>query len=291
MNSGDSISLDNSGDFLSWWLKKPRLEAEALRIFNQYYSNYRENFGGYIKQTWADRHLELDRELETIQKSSNVRVMDLGCGTGTLALYCALKVQDKGEVLGVDINGQRLSCAEERKRVLESEIGFKINCEFKEENVLYLEDDDKFDLIYLEETLHHMEPRILVAKKISGLLKDEGALVVSESNAYNPFMQLRLLRKRRINTIKRKLGKDGETYLYGIERIMPPRWVAKLFSDNNLKTRSFRYFRMAPAIWGNLADRRGIDLFKLETRMSKIALFSKIFSVHYNFVFQKERAH
>ena len=284
-----SIRWDNSGNFLHWWLSVPRLEGDALRIFNQYYSNYRKSFRGYIKEMWADRHVELDRELETIQKNGQIRVMDLGCGTGTLALYCALKVQGKGNVLGVDINEQRLSCAEKRMRVLEQEIGFKIKCEFKKRNVLSLEENNKFDLIYLEETLHHMEPRIAVAKKISSLLKAGGVLVISETNGYNPFLQLQLLRKRRLNTIKMEVARSGETYLYGIERIMPARLVAKLFGENNLAMKSLRYFRTGSVALGKLADKRGIDFMKVDRNLAKIALFSKIFSVHYNFVFQKDR--
>ena len=211
--------------------------------------------------------------------------MDLGCGTGSVSLYIAGKLQNKCEVVGVDINKERLLCARERQKVLERKIGFKLRCEFLESNVLSLDEEHKFDLIYLEDTLHHLEPRPKVIKKISDLLKSGGILIISEVNAYNPFMQLHLFKKRGLRTVTKKIGKNGEAVLYGVERILTARKVAKLFSTHNLKVRSLRYFRIASSKLGNFPDKRGIDLLNIERRICKLPLLSTLFSVHYNIVF------
>ncbi|MCK4388926.1 MAG: class I SAM-dependent methyltransferase [Desulfobacterales bacterium] len=287
MRKHNHIPFTDSADFLDWWFQTKRLEGKALHVFNRYYANYRMNFSGYLRLAWADRHLELDREFMTVKEKSGLKVLDLGCGTGSVSLYLACKLQCRGQVLAVDIKKDRLFCAVERKRVLERELGSDINCEFRKSNVLSLNDRDKFDLIYLEEALHHMEPRVEVVKKISNILKDNGILIVSESNAYNPLMQLHLFRQRGLTTIKKGIGEDGEEFLYGVERILPPRVVAKLFRKNGLKMKSLRYFRIAPSKLGLLAGKNGVFLMKTEKTVCKIPVISKIFSVHYNIVLQK----
>ena len=122
-------------------------------------------------------------------------------------------------------------------------------------------------------------------KKISDLLKSGGILIISEVNAYNPFMQLHLFKKRGLRTVTKKIGKNGEAVLYGVERILTARKVAKLFSTHNLKVRSLRYFRIASSKLGNFPDKRGIDLLNIERRICKLPLLSTLFSVHYNIVF------
>ncbi|MBW1999943.1 MAG: methyltransferase domain-containing protein [Deltaproteobacteria bacterium] len=133
------VSFDDSGEFLGWWFDTDLLEGRALLVFQRYYSNYQKGFGGYSKRAWADRHLELDRELEAIQAKSNIRVMDLGCGTGSITLYIAGKLRENCEIVGLDVNAERLFCAREWQKVLERQTGFKLRCEFVESNVLSLD--------------------------------------------------------------------------------------------------------------------------------------------------------
>lgn len=272
---------------MNWWFERNRLDKEALTVFNRYYTNYRNNFDGYLKLAWSDRHLELENELEVLRNRPDGRVLDLGCGVGSVSLYMACKLQGRGEIHGVDINEERLSCAIQRKLALEKEVGVQMKCEFSRSNVLDLDEKDKFDLIYVEEALHHMEPRVEITRRISNMLKDGGILIVSEVNAYNPLMQLKLLKERGLKTIDKKVGKNGEEVVYGVERIIPSSVVAKLFGKNRLRVKSLRYFRMASSKLGRLANKNGIALMNLEKRLCKIALMSKIISIHYNIVFKK----
>jgi 2-polyprenyl-3-methyl-5-hydroxy-6-metoxy-1,4-benzoquinol methylase len=263
------------------------LEYEAQEVFDCYYSNYRNRFDGYLKEAWADRHLELDQELRAIGAGQNVRVLDLGCGTGSVSLYAACKLRGRGKVIGVDIDTKRLFCAVERKHVLEREVGFEIDCEFKESNLLSLSSSGKFDLIYIEEALHHMEPRTEVIRKISSLIKPGGVVIVSEVNAYNPLMQLHLFKKRGFQRIKEQIDEQGRRYLYGVERIMTPRIALQLFEKNQLKAKSLRYFRVASSRIGHWADRNSLRIIEMEKRLSRIPFLSRMITVHYNMVFEK----
>lgn len=261
------------------------MDGKALQVFDRYYTNYRENFNGYLSQAWTNRHLELDKEIKALKDKASVKIMDLGCGTGSVALYIAGKLGRKSEVLGIDINEDRLLCARQRLKVLENEIGSKLNCTFRKENVLSLNREGKFDLVYLEETLHHMEPRCEIVKKIADLIKDEGVLIISEANAYNPFMQLHLFTKRGFKTIKNKIGQNGQTFLYGVERIMTPKRVTKLFGENGLHVKTLRYLKVASSKLGKLADKNNFSIMDVEKAICKIPFVRSIFSIHYNIVF------
>jgi len=279
------ISFQNSGDFLNWWFERKVLDGKALQVFDRYYTNYRENFNGYLSQAWTNRHLELDEEIRALKGKSNVKIMDLGCGTGSVSLYIAGKLGRRGEVIGIDINEDRLLCARERLKILENETESKLNCTFKKENVLSFNQDERFDLVYLEETLHHMEPRCEIVKKVAALIKDEGVLIISEANAYNPFMQLHLFTKRGFKTIKNRVDRNGQAFLYGVERIMTPKRVAGLFGKNGLRVKSLRYLRVASSKLGKLADKNDFNIMDIENAICKVPFVRNIFSIHYNIVF------
>jgi len=204
-----------------------------------------------------------------------------------VSLYLACKLRNKCKVIGVDIKKDRLMCAMKRQKILENEIGEKINCEFVESNVISLPSNPKFDLIYLEETLHHLEPRIKIIEKISRLLADNGILIISENNAYNPLLQFHLFRKRGFRTIKKMIGDDGKEYFYGVERILSAKVVAKHFKKCGLKMKSHRYFRLFSSNFARWMEKKGIDLLSAEKRLLNIFLFKQFFSVHYNIVFEK----
>ena len=87
---------------------------------------------------WADRHLELDKSLLGLRGKKELSILDLGCGTGSVALYSAYKLKGKGKVLGIDINQERLQCADERLKVLQDEIKTDLDCEFSSKNIFLL---------------------------------------------------------------------------------------------------------------------------------------------------------
>jgi len=287
MNQTKYISFPNSGDFLNWWFQKPRLSGQAERLFNRYYVNYIRGFNGYLNHAWTDRHKELEEELDLLKVNPSLRVLDLGCGTGSISLYIACVLKGKGRVLGADINKERLFCAIERQKVLEEEIGIRLNCEFRESSIASLSSEENFDLIYLEEAFHHMEPRTEIVERISGLLKNSGVLIISEANAYNPFMQLHLLKRRGFKTIETRIDEYGRRYQYGLERILSPRKILSLFGKHDLKLKSLRYFRVASSGLAKKIGCRGSNLPALERVLLKIPFLSRIIAIHYNIVLRK----
>jgi len=278
----------NAGAFLNWWFHGEKITGKALKFFNIYYTNYRKNFYGYIKLAWTDRHQELDDALKILVSKSQIKVLDIGSGTGSVSLYMAGKIKGSGNVVGIDFNKDCLNCARERKKVLETELGLKFNCKFVESDLLTFSPEYKFDLIYLEEALHHMEPRLAVIKKISTLLKENGTLIISEVNAFNPFIQLLLMKRRGLKTVKTITLENGSRLIYGDERIMPARVAIKLFMENRLKVESLRYFRFFSTYMSKLFDHDGARLMKLEEKLVQIMPLARILTLHYNLVLKKD---
>lgn len=287
MNEKGQVFFTSSGDFLNWWFKKPRLNGQAEDIFRGYYSNYSRNACDYLNRAWTDRHLELERELVSIKEKPDAKVLDVGCGTGSISLYIASILCGQGNVLGIDINKKRLYCAIERKKVLEKKMGSRLSCEFMASSIVSYASEEKYDLIYLEEALHHMEPRLEIVKRISGLLKQTGVLIISEVNAYNPFILFALLKRRGLKTIEKKCDEDNREYFYGAERVLPAKRVAKLFRKHNLQVKSLRYFRVASSTLAKVFDERGVNLVAIEEKLLRLPLVSRLISIHYNIVLQK----
>jgi len=72
-------------------------------------------------------------------------------------------------------------------------------------------------------------------------------VILSEANAWNPFIQFNLFRKRGFRTLQEYHDSDGKKHIYGNERVTTPRSIGKLFSDQNLfQELSVSYFRTLP---------------------------------------------
>lgn len=100
-------------------------------------------------------------------------------------------------------------------------------------------------------------------------------------------MQLYLFRKRGLRTVRTRIGKNGQAFVYGVERIMTAGRAAKLFTAHGLKVKSFRYFRIASSKLGKLADKKAIGLIGIEKKVCSIPFFARFFSLHYNIVFKR----
>ncbi len=106
------------------------------------------------------------------------RVIDIGCGTGTSALIIAGDVEDKGEVVGIDLSDKMLDIA--RKKLKKA--GFR-NVTFLHANA---EDipypDSYFDKVTAFAVLHEMnhEGRINTLREIYRLLKIGGNVLIAD---------------------------------------------------------------------------------------------------------------
>ncbi|HWV42013.1 class I SAM-dependent methyltransferase [Pseudorhodoplanes sp.] len=258
--------------FLAWWLENPVLQEPHAGVFNGYYAGYRAKFTSYVRHHYRGQSEEV---CQLIAAQDRPALLEIGGGCGTEALWFALR---GARVLAIDVNAERLAVARARQEIVEQGIGRRLDLEFRFCSLFDLPRQPDFDLIWMEQAFHHVEPRDRVYSTIAALLKPGGRVVISEANGWNPLLQLVLLRRRGFRTVVERTTEAGERILYGNERITVPSRMARGFAEAGITQDAVRYFRVFPNI--SAADR----LMPIENWIpgSAAPLFS-----HYNFVGRK----
>ncbi len=265
----DFASIDA---FLAWWLENPVLGEKQQKVFDGYYAGYRSKFGRYVRHHYSGQSDEICRLIDS--KSEPV-LLEIGGGCGTEALWFALR---GARVVAIDVNAERLSVAQARQKIVEHGIGRKLDLEFRYASLFDLPPDPSFDLIWMEQAFHHVEPRARVYKVIAALLKDGGRVVISEANGWNPLLQLVLLRRRGFRTVIERTTEAGERFLYGNERITVPGKMARGFAEAGVTMEAVRYFRVLP----NIAAADNLQPLERLVPRGAAPLYS-----HYNYVGRK----
>ena len=141
-------------EYLFSWINnsKSYLSFESWEEFRKY-GDY--NVSSYDARIYDQRLLEVSNYLE---KNKGCSILDVGCGVGNDSLYFAYC---GANVLGIDIKKSRLACAKERISVEKKLFRRKnrLNCIFENKNILDIKTSKKFDVIWMKEAFHHLEPR------------------------------------------------------------------------------------------------------------------------------------
>lgn len=265
-------NLKLPSEFLLVWINNNILSDKEQGIFDTYYKGYIKSFSQRM-QYFYDKQLEdALKILSTLEEPS---VLEIGCGLGTESLFMALR---GANVLGVDINEDRINVALARKKVIEDDLNRKLECDFQNIPLMALDDEKKYDLIWLEQAYHHLEPRELISEKIAKLLKPNGYLIISEANARNILLQLSLFKQRGFKTIAYYKDHNGMEHIYGNERILTSKALSNNFKKVDIEEVAVKYFRLFPN--KTIFD----SLFKLEQKFPQV--FSPFFT-HYNFIGKK----
>ncbi|GEM_PF-740501 len=267
------LTATDIAEFLDLWLSNELLDGEAARTFAAYYGSYAKSFSPRMRRLYAGQIREAEKVLENNPSAS---VLEVGCGLGTESLWLALK---GGDVRAVDVRQDRVNTAVARQRVLETEIGRPVDCAFFCGSFLELNDDEAFDLIWMEQAFHHLEPRRDVVQKTATLLKPGGHLVISEANALNPLLQLELFIRRGVPRVAMQQGPDGTDHPYGVERVTSAMNLVKMFERVGIRRVGVRHYRMFPN--SPLFDR----LAGVEDVLARNALAPLL--THFNYVGEK----
>ena len=107
---------------------------------------------------------------------SGMKLLDFGCGPGTITIGFAAAVGDSGSVLGIDISDGLL---EEWKRRLE-ETGAR-NLEFRVDDIYETElEIDQFDVVYAHQILQHLGDPVGALTAATRLAKRGGLVGIRE---------------------------------------------------------------------------------------------------------------
>jgi len=190
-------------DFLAAWFSRPILPPAEQAEFDGYYLRFRRAFGPRLRH-WYDRQLaELGAALA---ERPGARVLEIGMRTATESLWMAMQGAD---VTGVEPQMPYVRVARARQAVLEAALGRPLPLTILMRSVLDLETGDGFNIVWMQQTFHHLEPREAMVAHITRLLAPGGRLIVSEANGLNPLLQAQLFRLRGFRTIGTIPGPDG----------------------------------------------------------------------------------
>jgi len=124
----------------------------------------------------------LDESLENMKK--NQQILDIGCGVGTLSLYCASKGL---KVTGLDISKTAIS------KALKTAEKFGLNnlTKFIVKDVESLNfRRNKYDLIICSEIIEHLEEDSKLIKRIFGMLKNNGKIIITVPSINAPLHKI-----------------------------------------------------------------------------------------------------
>ena len=109
------------------------------------------------------------------EKGDNLRVLDVGCGTGE---YVTIPLGSLGvNVLGIDVHCQSIQHAKENNPYS--------NVEFKCVSIDEIE-SSSFDIVICSEVLEHLEEPDMMLRELKRVLKSDGLCIITIPNGYGP---------------------------------------------------------------------------------------------------------
>ncbi|CAB1075331.1 hypothetical protein D1AOALGA4SA_3151 [Olavius algarvensis Delta 1 endosymbiont] len=170
-------------DFLQGWFSNDYLSSysKEKKDFEKYYRGYLNNkFLRHTRKSY-DHNLQPVIDIVRNHPERQMRLLEIGSGCGTESLFLALTGCD---VVGIELTQKLYDVAQARKQIVERKLDAELKLEFRKSSFLDYDEKAEFDLIWMEQAFHHLEPRDLMVKKICALLKPGGYLIISEANAY-----------------------------------------------------------------------------------------------------------
>ena len=261
-----------ASEFLAVWLERQLLDDADQAALETYYRNFRRLKSARMRH-WYDEQI---REAEEIVRARpGLRLLEVGFGFGTESLWLASL---GARVTGIDVADVCVRVANARLEILRRALDRPLDCNLTYQPLLDFE-AAPFDVLWMEQALHHLEPREAMLDKIAGLVRPGGHLVISEANALNPLLQAQLFRIRGTGTVVPMTTDRGDEILYGYERIMTERTLSAHFARRGFRRLKRRYFRMLPS-------HPAFDaLYGLERRASS-PLLAPLYT-HFNYVGEK----
>ncbi len=127
-------------------------------------------------------HAFRDKVLDLARLANGESVLDVGCGTGTLAIAAKRRIGASGTVHGVDASPEMLSRAEKKAKKAGVEVLFKNS---EAEAVPF--PDGQFDVVLSTVMLHHLplKPRRQCASEIRRVLKPGGRALVVDFEGFS----------------------------------------------------------------------------------------------------------
>lgn len=120
-----------------------------------------------------DRHHAIIRFLKKKGLRSHHRVLEVGCGIGTLTGLLAGQLAGKGQLIGVDISPKSVETARQR-------LAHRPHVNLLAGDILHLHLDQRFDVVVLPDVLEHipLEEHARLFQRLQGWLQEDGFIFI-----------------------------------------------------------------------------------------------------------------
>ena len=132
--------------------------------YSQIANRYDRRWSFYVNTT-------IQKTLDRLEIASKERILDLGCGTGTLIEHL-LQMFPEAEVVGIDVSEEMLKVAKQKlSESVELKLGSADNLPFP---------NNSFDVIVSTSVFHYFRDPIRVLQEVKRVLKPYGRLVITD---------------------------------------------------------------------------------------------------------------
>jgi len=192
----------------------------------------------YIKSS-----LDKFKDKNNLEKK-DIKILDCGCGFGSIAIFLSINGY---QVDGITIGEHYINGIQKRKDFW-SKYGDASKFNAKYEYLPDLKITDHYDIILLQDALHHLEPIDNCIKSLYKILKPEGKLIITEANGANLFHILKHFLRRGKKTIFKVYDKVlCKDILYGDENFKSIRCWKKMFLNNKFMVeKEIEYIKFIP---------------------------------------------
>lgn len=132
----------------------------------------------------------------------NLKILDIGCGAGTISFYLANKGHD---VLGIDISQKAINeCLQSKK-----ELGLN-NLDFEQFDFPNNYPKQNFDFVIFTEVIEHLEDDSRALQVINKLLKPNGIMILSTPSDKAPLHRMGLTKEfdKKVGHVRRYSEKE-----------------------------------------------------------------------------------
>lgn len=207
------------------------LALDMYKSLRGYYSNYNLKNANYYGHYYAQRVRDA---VNFVLNSLSPSVLDAGCGVGSESLLFSLL---GANVIGVDLNKERLMVAKARIKYYEDKFGRDLPVKFILKNILKFHKPERFDLIWVLESISHIHPIEGFLKIVRENLKPEGIIIISDTNKFNPYARFKAWKVHRKEGLYTSV-KDPESLElvpYAQERIFTILGIKGFLEKNGFK--------------------------------------------------------